>query len=106
MNNRAGIAQRSLRHLECQWGESIQKHQLLLAIFHADHKVKGFIGFSVKEDPVWYPGVPLIVTRSRLTFKNAYQERPPEWGEVERDLFQGAYFFDAWRAVASVLPMV
>ena len=106
MNYRDGITQRSLRRLECHWGNSVRKHQLLVAVFHSDHKVKGFIGFSVEENPVWYPGVPLIVTRNRLTFKSANQDRPPAWGEVERELFQGVYFFDAWGALASVLPAV
>ena len=97
---------RSLRRYECRWGDFSRKHHLVIPIFQANHKVKGFLGFSVEDFPVWYPGIPIIVERKRLVFKSAYDDRPPSWGEVDRELFADAYFFDPWDAVASVLPRI
>lgn len=98
--------QRTLRNVECVWGRQITKHLLVMPLFRADHKVLGMIGFSSREDPLWYPGSPIAVERRRLTFKDAFYDHPPPWAEVERDLFQGAYYFDIWQALASWWPQV
>ena len=96
--------QRDLRKMECVWGKQIHQHLLVLPLFHADHKVQGMIGFSSRQHPLWYPGAPVAVERRRLIFKAAFYDRPPPWGEVERDLFRGAYYFDSWLAVANWWP--
>ncbi|MEE8435084.1 MAG: hypothetical protein V3S64_09895 [bacterium] len=98
--------QRTLRNIECVWGKQVRKHLLVMPLFHADHKVRGMIGFSSQENPLWYPGTPAGIERRRLTFKDAFYDHPPPWGEVERDLFQGAYYFDSWLAVASWWPQL
>ena len=96
--------QRALRKMECVWGKQTRQHSLVMPLFHADHKVRGMIGFSSREDPLWYPGPPAAVEGHRLTFKDAFYDHPPPWGELERDFFQGVYYFDSWLAVANWWP--
>lgn len=106
MGQRELTGQRTLRDMECVWGRQVRKHLLVMPLFHADYKVRGMIGFSSLENPLWYPGVPTAVESRRLTFKDAFYDHPPSWGELERDLFQGAYYFDSWLAVANWWPQL
>lgn len=106
MNSNRSIGQRNLRRVICVWGDVEREHQLLLPLFGKDHKVRGLIGFSAQAPPVWYPEIPVMTQGRRMGFKSAYREHPPPWEEVERDLFEGCYYFDIWSAMAGVLPTV
>ena len=106
MSYAIGVQQRTLRRTLCQWGDQSRTHFVLVPFFHSDYKVIGIVGWSPNEEPVWYPGVPLIVDRRRLVFKNSATELPPPWAELPADTFDGAYYHDSWGALKAEIQMM
>ncbi len=106
MSYAIGVQQRTLRRTLCQWGDQSRTHFVLVPFFHSDYKVIGIVGWSPNEEPVWYPGVPVIVERRRLVFKDALTALPPPWAELPANAFDEAYYHDSWGALKAEIQMM
>lgn len=102
MDRLEGVRQRKLRGIVCRWGNQMRRETLLIPVFQADYKVRGFIGISSRVRPVWYSGVPITVERGELAFKAYGSRAATPLPECDPEVFQGAFYFDPSYAVRSL----
>jgi hypothetical protein len=102
MDRLEGMRQRKLRGIVCRWGNQMRRETLLIPVFQADYKVRGFIGISSRVRPVWYGGVPITVASRELAFKAFGSKAATPLPECDPEVFQGAFYFDTAYAVRSL----
>jgi hypothetical protein len=104
MDDRTGVAHRRLTNLRVHWGPQVREHLAVVPLFEGGYRVLGLVGLAADADPVWYPGVPLVVQRKQLVFRSSHSEASPQWSEVPPGLLEGVYFLDPWGAILSLVP--
>ena len=103
---RTGVArrQRDLHRVECLWGDEVHRHAALYPVFQRDYKVRGLIGFTPGQRPLWYPNIPFGIDGKTVRFKESHEDdaaKPIE--EWEPDHLRGAYFCDPWQMLGAAI---
>lgn len=104
MGTRVARRQRDLNRVECVIGDEVHRHAALYPVFQRDYKVRGLIGFTPGQGPLWYPDIPYSIDGKTVRFKVPYADdaaKPIDgW---DSDHLRGAYFCDPWQILAAAI---